>query len=66
MLYFVNDNYKTTRPVILSFEELMDKATRDHFACASFIMVGEFKNFTEALKAFNESDISDNSRYYHG
>lgn len=65
MMYFVNDNYKTTRPVVSSFNDLMDKDYREHFHCNSFLLIGEFNSYGEAIEAFNSSDdFANNSRYY--
>ena len=50
MMYLVNENYSTTRPVVMSFEELLnDKALRESFGC-NFIVIGEFSNHAEACK----------------
>ena len=53
--YFVNDNYKTTRPVVLSFDDLLDKETRERFGCETFIYIGDFGSLAEAAAAFAEN-----------
>lgn len=51
-MYLVNDNYRITRPIILSFEELQKKENRDRFGC-NFIIIGEFDTRAEAMEEFN-------------